>query len=48
MRNLKYDTNEIIYETETEFRIYRTNLCLPKGRELGEGRTGSLGLADVN
>ena len=48
MWNLKYDTNEIIYETETEFRIYRTNLCLPKGRELGEGRTGSLGLADVN
>ena len=47
MWNLKYDTNEIIYETETESQIYRTNLWLPKRRELGEGRTGSLGLADV-
>ena len=48
MWNLKYDTNEIIYETETESQIYRTNLWLPKERELGDGRTGSLGLAAAN
>ena len=46
MWNLKYDTNELIYETETQTE--RTNLWLPRGSGLGEGRTGSLGLADAN
>ena len=45
MWNLKYDTNEVIYETETDSRTYRTDLWLPRG--VGEGCTGSLGLADA-
>ena len=40
MWNLKYDPNEPIY--------YRTDLCLPRGRESGEGRIGRVGLADAN
>ena len=44
MWNLKYDTNELIYETDSW--TLRTELCLPKG--LGEGWIGSFGLADVN
>ena len=31
MRNLKYDTNELIYKTETGLRTLRTDLWLPKG-----------------
>ena len=31
--NLKYDTNEPIYETETESRTLRTDWWLPRGRE---------------
>ena len=46
IQNLKYDTNELIYETETDSQTQRTDLWLPGG--LGEGRTGSLGLADTN
>ena len=45
MWNLKSDTNELIYETETDSQTRRTDL--PRGRE-GEGWTGSLGLADAN
>ena len=40
MWNLKYDTNELFYETETESQTHRTDWCLP--REMG------LGLADAN
>ena len=40
MWNLKYDTNELFYETETESQTQRTDWCLP--REMG------LGLADAN
>ena len=40
MWNLKYDTNESIYETETYSQT-------PENR-LEEGWTGSLGLADAN
>ena len=43
MWNLKYDTNEHIYETETDSQICRTDL----GRA-EEGRIESLGLADAN
>ena len=46
MWNLKYDTNELIYETETDSQTYRTDLWLPRGMEVGEGLIGSLGLAD--
>ena len=48
MWNLKYDTNELIYETETVLQTERTDLWLPRGRGLGEGWSGSLGLADVS
>ena len=46
MWNLKYDTNEAIYETETDSQTERTDLWLP----LGEGRDGVGGwrLADVS
>ena len=37
--SLKYDTNEPIYETETESGTERTDLWLPRGRG-GEGRDG--------
>ena len=35
MQNLKCDTNEVIYETETDSQIERTDLWLPRrvGRE---------------
>ena len=48
MWNLKYDTNEHIYETETDSQIQSTDLWLPRGRGVGEGWIGSLGLADAN
>ena len=31
MWNLKYDTNELIYKTETDSQTWKTNLQLPKG-----------------
>ena len=42
MQNLKYDTAELIYGTETGSQTQRRDSC----RE--ERRTGSLGLADAN
>ena len=44
MWNLKYETNELIYKTETDSQTQRTDLWLPRGREW----IGSLGLADAN
>ena len=47
--NLKYDTNESIYETDQETQ--RTDVQLPRqgsGRGRGEGQIGSLGLADAS
>ena len=35
MWNLKYDTNELIYKTETDSQTQKTNLWLPKGKEGG-------------
>ena len=32
MWNLKYDTNEFIYKTETDSQTSRTNFQLPKGK----------------
>ena len=37
MWNLKYDTNEHIYKTETDSLTQRTNLWLPKGKGGGGG-----------
>ena len=48
MWNLKYGTIEPIYEPEIGSWMYRTDLCLPRVRELGEGYRGRLGLADAS
>ena len=48
MWNLKYDTNELIYKTEANSQIQKTDLLLPRGREVGEAWIGSSGLADAN
>ena len=48
MWNVKYDTNEPIYKTETDSWIQRINLWLPRGMEGGSGGTGCLGLTDEN
>ena len=48
MQNLKYDTSELVYETETDSQTERTDLWLPGGREVGDKWIGSLGLADAN
>ena len=44
MWNLKYDTNGLIYKTETDSQTWKTNLQLPKG----EGNRGrdTLGIWD--
>ena len=34
----KNDTNELIYKTETDLEILKTNLGLPKGRMGGRDR----------
>ena len=49
MWNLKYDTNELIFEAEAESGTYRIDWWLPRGW-VGGGRGGSgrLGLADAN
>ena len=38
MWNLKYDTNELVYETETDSQTQGADLRLPRGR--GWGRDG--------
>ena len=45
MWNLKYDRNELIYETETDSQRDR---LIVKGRVLSEGWIRGLGLADAN
>ena len=40
MWNLKDDTNEPIYKTETDSQTQRTDLWLPKRREWGRGGLG--------
>ena len=47
MWNLKCDTGEPIYETETESWTWRIDWWLPKRSELGAERSGGLGLTDV-
>ena len=48
MWNLKYDRNELIYETEKDLQKLRTDLWLPRQRWVREAWIGSLGLADAN
>ena len=47
MWNLKYDTNELIYETETD-RYREQTYGYQGGEGVGEGWIGSLGLAGAN
>ena len=47
MWNLKYDTNEPIYATETDSQTWGTDLWLPGGRRGGRGTDGNLGLVDA-
>ena len=44
MSKKKKDTNELIYKTEADSQLQRTNLWLPVGKGCGEGQIGSLGL----
>ena len=37
MWNLKYDTDELIYETKADSQTQKTNLWLPVGKGVGEG-----------
>ena len=46
--NLKYDTNQSIYKTETEPGALRIDLWLPRVWGVKEGWTGNLGLRDAN
>ena len=48
--NLKYNTNEEVYKTETDSEIQRRDFWLPRESRVGvvDGRTGSLGLAGTN
>ena len=48
MWNLKYDTNEFIYQTETDSQTQRTDAQLPRRREVEEGWNGTLELGDAN
>ena len=45
MWNLKYDTNELIFKTETHIK---NRLAVAKKGKMGEGRIGSLGSTDGN
>ena len=46
-QNLKYDTIELIYETETDSQTQRTDLWLPK-EGVGQGWIWRLVLVDAN
>ena len=46
MCNLKYDTNELIYKTETDSQREQTGGC-QGGGGLRKGWSGRLGLADI-
>ena len=48
MQNLKYDTNELIYKTETDSKTQRQTCGCQGGEMEGEGWIGSLGLVDAN
>ena len=44
-RNLKYDTNELFYETETESQPQRTDLWLPSRMESSGGIDWEFGIS---
>lgn len=46
--NLKLDTNELLYETETDSQKSKTDLWSPRVGGAGEGWTGGLQLAGTN
>ena len=48
MWDLKYDINELIYETETDSTDTENRLVVAKWERSEEGRTGSLVLAGTN
>ena len=48
MWNLKYDSNELIYETETDSQTENRLVVAKEEGVCGEGWIGSLGLADAN
>ena len=48
MWNLKYDTNELIYETETDTWVQRTDLWFPRGREGERGMDWESGTSRCN
>ena len=48
MWSLKYDTNELTYETQSGTQPPGTRWQVPRRRGGWEGRTGSLGLADAD
>ena len=49
MWNLKYNTNEHIYENRNRLTDMENRLVVAKlGRSMWEGRIGSLGLTDTN
>ena len=45
MWNLKYDTNELIYKTETDSQTQKTNLWLPKEKGVGGGINQEFGIS---
>ena len=48
MESLKNDTNELVYKTEADLQILKTNLWLPKGKCGGKGLIRSLGLMYIH
>ena len=48
MQNLKYDTNECIYEIETSSQTQRTDWWLPTGKGSRESWIGSLEVVHGN
>ena len=47
-RNLKYDTNDLIYETETDSQTQIGDLWLPMGRGMEKGMIGIFELGNTN
>ena len=48
MWNLKYNTNDLVYETETNSQTENRLMVAEVVGGLRQGRTGILGLADAN
>ena len=47
-RNLKYDTNDLIYETETDSQTQKGDLWLPMGKGMEKGMIGIFELGNTN